>query len=181
VPLQGEEIKRRLTEFAEKWTVYEGSERAEAQTFLKLFACYGTTRESVASFEASQHGRFLDLIWPRTCLIEMKRPSEANRLAEHRAQAFDYWRHSADPDTRIPAPKYIVICAFRRFEVWEPGPLQPVAVQPEPGRWSRARGRHRCRTFLPSDLDGRPGGLSLAGWPGPKRSRLCSWPWELSS
>jgi hypothetical protein len=122
VALTGEEIRRRLAEFAQKWSVYAGSERAEAQTFLnQLFACYGTVREDVARFEDPQHGRFLDLIWDRVCIVEMKRPSEAGRLAEHRRQAFDYWRRSADPDRNLPAPRYVVLCAFRRFEVWEPG------------------------------------------------------------
>jgi len=122
VAITGEEIRRRLTEFAEKWSVYAGSERAEAQTYLnELFACYGTNRIDVARFEDSQHGRFLDLIWDRVCIVEMKRPSEANRLAEHRHQALDYWRGSANPQTNLPAPRFVVLCAFRRFEVWEPG------------------------------------------------------------
>jgi hypothetical protein len=33
-PLTSEEIKRRLAEFCARWSVYEGSERGEAQTFL---------------------------------------------------------------------------------------------------------------------------------------------------
>jgi hypothetical protein len=61
------------------------------------------------------------LIWPRRCLIEMKRPSEASRLAAHRQQAFDYWSASADPQRNQPAPRFVVLCAFQRFEVWEPG------------------------------------------------------------
>lgn len=41
--LAGEEIRRRLAEFAEKWSVYGGSERAEAQTFLnQLFVGVAT-------------------------------------------------------------------------------------------------------------------------------------------
>lgn len=120
--LTGEEVRRRLTEFAEKWSVYSGSERAEAQTFLnQLFSCYGTSREDVARFEDAQHGRFLDLIWDRVCIIEMKRPSEAGHLARHRGQALGYWRTSADPERNVPAPRYVVLCAFRRFEIWEPG------------------------------------------------------------
>lgn len=120
--LAGEEIRRRLAEFAEKWSIYSGSERAEAQTFLnQLFACYGTVREDVARFEDPQQGRFLDLIWDRVCIVEMKRPSEAGRLAQHRKQALDYWRNSANPSRNRPAPEYVVLCAFRRFEVWEPG------------------------------------------------------------
>jgi hypothetical protein len=60
------------------WSVYAGSERGEAQTFLNgLFDCYGQKRSDVATFEQPQAGRFLDLLWPRVCVIEMKAPSEA--------------------------------------------------------------------------------------------------------
>jgi hypothetical protein len=128
VPLTGEEIRERLIDFAAKWSVYEGTERSEAQTFLtQLFGCYGTERESVATFEEPQEGGFIDLLWPRVCLFEMKRPSEANRLDRHRAQALQYWTSCADPDRNIPAPTYVVLCAFKRLEIWQPGsfPDQP--------------------------------------------------------
>lgn len=131
MPLSDEEIRRRLTAFAARWSVYDRGERSEAQTFVNdLFACYGTQRIDVARFEEPQAGRFLDVIWPRVCIIEMKAPSEANRLDRHRAQALDYWQNSADDAAGIPAPKYVVICAFRRLEVWEPGgyPGQPRVV-----------------------------------------------------
>jgi hypothetical protein len=37
---------------------------------------------------------------------------------------------AADPDAGVPAPSYVVICAFRRLEIWEPGafPKQPRLV-----------------------------------------------------
>jgi hypothetical protein len=129
--MTGEEIQRRLVDFARKWSVYEGTERAEAQTFLnELFTCYGTDRfDAGARLEEPQEGRFVDLLWERRCIIEMKRPSEAGRLASHRPQALDYWRNAADPRRNIPAPRFVVLCAFRRFEVWEPGafPNEPRA------------------------------------------------------
>ncbi len=127
----GEEIQRRLVGFARKWSLYRGSERAEAQTFLnELFACYGSDRRDAgARFEEPHEGRFVDLIWPRKCIIEMKRPSEAGRLASHRDQAFGYWRNAADPAQNVPAPRYVVLCAFQRFEIWQPGdyPNEPRA------------------------------------------------------
>ena len=129
--LSGEEIRRRLVDFAARWSVYEGSERAEAQTFLnELFDCYGTNRfECGAVFEDPQSGRFLDLIWRPRCIIEMKRPSEARKLARHRKQALDYWHGSANAEQGEPAPQYVVICGFRRLEIWEPGrfPSEPRA------------------------------------------------------
>ncbi|HEX5927190.1 MAG TPA: DNA methyltransferase [Baekduia sp.] len=129
--ISGEEVGRRLVDFARKWSLYDGSERAEAQTFLNgLFECYGTDRlDAGARFEEPQSGRFLDLIWSRRCIIEMKRPSEAHRLSAHRAQAMDYWRGAADPAKNVPAPRFVVLCAFQRFEVWEPGayPNEPRA------------------------------------------------------
>ena len=60
----------------------------------------------------------------------MKAPAEADRLARHREQALVYWVNSADPKAGIPAPRYVVISAFRRMEIWEPGayPKQPRLV-----------------------------------------------------
>jgi hypothetical protein len=129
--LTGEEIRSRLSVFAARWSVYEGGERSEAQTFLnQLFECYGTPRDEVAHFEHSQAGGFGDLIWPGVCLVEMKAPIEARRLERHREQALRYWIESADPARNQPAPEWVVICAFRRLEVWQPGkfPAQPRVV-----------------------------------------------------
>jgi hypothetical protein len=132
VPLTGEDIRTNLSRFAARWSHYEGTERAEAQTFLnELFACYGTDRRAAgAEFEAPQEGRFLDLKWPGVCIIEMKAPAEAKRLSQHRKQALDYWRESADASRDIAAPRYVVLSAFHRFEVWEPGrfPREPRIV-----------------------------------------------------
>jgi hypothetical protein len=122
VPLSGEEIRRRLGEFVEQWRPYQGTERAEAQTFLnQLLSCYGTDRGQVARFEEPTGSGFIDLIWPRVCIVEMKRPSQTNRLAEHREQALEYWRNAGTP--QAPAPRYVVLCAFHTFEVWEPGAI----------------------------------------------------------
>ena len=44
----GEEIRARLSAFAARWSVYDGTERSGAQTFLnELFDCYGTERQAV--------------------------------------------------------------------------------------------------------------------------------------
>jgi hypothetical protein len=111
VPPSEDEIRRRLAEFAARWGGYQGSERAEAQTFLnELLACYGVDRQAAGvRFEEHRAGGFMDLFWPGVCIVEMKRPSEAPRLADHRAQALQYWQQSGTP--RSPAPRYVVLCA----------------------------------------------------------------------
>jgi MmeI, DNA-methyltransferase domain/MmeI, N-terminal domain/MmeI, target recognition domain/MmeI, helicase spacer domain len=122
MPPIGEEIRANLTRFVAHWSVRDGYERGEAQTFLtELFACYGQRLSDVAKFEQFQSGGFVDLIWPRVCIFEMKSASEAGRLAKHREQALGYWREAADAEKGIPAPEYVVLCAFKRFEIWEPG------------------------------------------------------------
>ncbi len=112
--------------FASKWSVYEGSERSGAQEFLiDLLRCYGQTIHAGdrdgPRFEDPKDGKFRDLYWPGVCIVEMKAPKEASSLTKHRKQALDYWHDSADPEAGVPAPPYVVICAFRRLEVWEPG------------------------------------------------------------
>lgn len=121
--LTGEEIRARLTAFAARWSLYAGSERAEAQTFLNdLLECYGSQRRAVgAEMEVRQDRGFVDFLWPGVCIVEMKAPSESKRLARHRPQAMAYWKRAADPDRGVPAPDYVVLCSFHRFEVWEPG------------------------------------------------------------
>jgi hypothetical protein len=130
VALQGEEIRRRLSEFAAAWGGYAGSEKSEAQTFLNdLLACYGVDRRAEgARFEERTVDGFMDLFWPGVCIVEMKRPSEARRLQAHREQMLRYWQSSGTPAS--PAPRYVVLCAFHRFEVWEPGAVytEPRAV-----------------------------------------------------
>lgn len=70
----GEEIRRRLSEFAAAWGGYAGTERTEAQTFLNgLLECYGTDRRAEgARFEERTADGFMDLFWPGVCIVEMK-------------------------------------------------------------------------------------------------------------
>ena len=122
MPLTGEEIRANLTRFVARWSVRRGYERGEAQTFLnELFKCYGTERSEVADFERFQEGGFVDLLWERVCLFEMKSATQSPLLRNHRRQALDYWRKAADPERNIPAPAYVVLCAFTKFEIWDPG------------------------------------------------------------
>jgi hypothetical protein len=122
--LSGEEIQANLRAFACRWAAYRGSERAEAQTFLnELFAAYGQDRRDCgALFEDPQAaGGIVDLLYPDHAIVEMKAPGEAGRLDRHRTQALDYWHHSDNLAAGAAAPPYVVLCAFSRFEVWEPG------------------------------------------------------------
>lgn len=49
MPLTGEEIRANLTRFVAHWSIRDGYERGEAQTFLtELFACYGKRLSDVA-------------------------------------------------------------------------------------------------------------------------------------
>ena len=121
MPHSAEQIRHALSEFAAKWGGYQGSERAEAQTFLnELLACYGVDRQGVgARFEEPSAGKFVDMVWPGVCLVEMKRPSEAAKLDQHREQALGYWREIGTPQQA--APPWVVLCAFHRFEIYKPG------------------------------------------------------------
>ncbi len=127
----GPEIQASLRTLAAKWADYSGTERAEAQTFLnELFACYGSDRMAVgAHFEdfATLAG-FMDLHWPEVCIVEMKRPG--THLGKARDQVKRYWEESSDPDADVAAARYVVVCSFQEFEVWEPGrfPSRPRAT-----------------------------------------------------
>ncbi len=127
----GEEIQQALRGFVGRWADYVGTERSEAQTFLNdLFACYGSDRRALgAVFEDFRSlAGFMDLHWPGVCIVEMKAPNRDLRVAQH--QVDRYWRESSDFERGISAAKYIVLCSFQRFEVWEPGrfPNRPVAT-----------------------------------------------------
>jgi hypothetical protein len=120
----GEEIQTALRKFVTQWQDYSGSERAEAQTFLnQLVECYGADRRAVgARFEDARTANgIMDMHWPGVCIVEMKAPSQADKLPAHREQALGYWHSSDDPAQDRAAPRWVVLCAFQRFEVWEPG------------------------------------------------------------
>ncbi len=130
--LSGAEIQANLRKFVAEWALYAGTERSEAQTFLNdLFECYGNNRKAAGALFEDSHtsAGIMDLFFPGVAIIEMKAPHRAEKLAEHRKQALDYWLHSSDSASDRPAPPYVVLCAFGRFEVWEPGkyPTEPRA------------------------------------------------------
>ncbi|MBX4171856.1 hypothetical protein K3M35_25035 [Rhodococcus sp. DMU2021] len=118
----GEEIQKALVKFHKKWRNYQGSEKSEAQTFLNmLFDAYGSDRLEVgAKFEAFKSSAgFMDLHWPGICIVEMKAPHV--HVTEAREQVKRYWEESADDDADVPAARWVVLCNFHQFEIWEPG------------------------------------------------------------
>lgn len=129
----GEEIQADLRGFVGRWRDYGGTERAEAQTFLnELLGCYGVDRrDSGAEFEYHRTGSgFMDLHLPERYIVEMKAPSRAERLSTHYQQVYDYWRSSSSFLEGRELARFVVLCAFQRFEIWEPGRFadSPVAV-----------------------------------------------------
>jgi len=122
VARSGPEIQAALRVLVAQWQPYVGSEKGEAQTFLnQLFACYGTDRFEIgAKFEDFRASAgFMDLHWPGICIVEMKAPNRD--VSVGRAQVKRYWEESADEDADIPAARWVVLCSFQKFEIWEPG------------------------------------------------------------
>jgi len=131
-----DEIRSSLDELVAKWADYPGTERSASQTFLnQLIAAYTGSADAMqagARFEEfgsrDEGSGFMDLYWPDVVIVEMKAPKESRRLDQHRAQALDYWRNSADQKTGVAAPPYLVLCSIKQFEIWQPGkfPTAPV-------------------------------------------------------
>lgn len=137
----GEEIQKYLTKLGKKWADYNGTEKSEAQTFLnQLFDAYGSDRIEVgAQFEAFKSSAgFMDLHWPGVCIIEMKAPHVD--VSSAREQVKKYWEESADESSDTPAAQWVVLCNFKRFEIWEPGrfpkaPRTTFALEDLPSRY----------------------------------------------
>ena len=131
-----DDIRSALVDLANRWVTYEGTERSASQTFLnQLIAAYTGSDDVMgagARFEEfgvrDEGSGFMDLYWRDVVIVEMKAPSQSRRLDQHRAQALDYWRNSANSEKGIAAPPFLVLCSIRQFEIWEPGkyPTAPV-------------------------------------------------------
>jgi len=124
----GAEIEADLRAFVKRWEAYAGSEKAEAQTFLnELFAAYGTDRLAAGALfeDFKSSAGFMDLHWPGHLIVEMKKPGVA--LAKADDQRIRYWQESSDAKEGIPAARFVVLCNFHEFEIWEPGrfPKEP--------------------------------------------------------
>jgi len=118
----GAEIEAGLRAFVKRWGSYAGSEKSEAQTFLnELFAAYGTDRKAVGALfeDFKSSAGFMDLHWPGELIVEMKKPGIP--LAKADDQRIRYWQESSDAANGIPAARWVILCNFHEFEVWEPG------------------------------------------------------------
>lgn len=135
MPRTLQDVRTALEALAERWKGFQGTEKAASQTFLnELISAYtGATDAMAAGARLEEFGGrddgsgFMDLYWPGVAIIEMKAPNQTLRLDQHRAQALDYWRNSADAATHLEAPGHLVLCSFGRFEIWEPGRFPPRA------------------------------------------------------
>jgi hypothetical protein len=133
-----EDIRSALTALVERWANYDGTERSASQTFLnQLVAAYNGANDAMAAgarfeeFGVRDEGSgFMDLFWKDVVIIEMKAPSQSRRLDQHRSQALDYWRNSANQEAGVAAPPFLVLCSIHQFEVWQPGkfPNAPVDI-----------------------------------------------------
>jgi len=124
----GAEIEAALHAFVKRWGSYTGSERSEAQTFLnELFDAYGTDRKAIGALfeDFKSSAGFMDLHWPGHLIFEMKKPGVP--LAKADDQRIRYWQESSDAANGIPAARWVVLCNFHEFEIWEPGrfPKEP--------------------------------------------------------
>ncbi len=134
------QIRDRLTAFVARWSQRQGDEKSEAQTFLgELLDCYDTgwrERQELRFEHRYPSGGFADLLWKGNVLVEMKSKWTTEKLPEtHWRQVFDYWDRSSFPDEGIGAPRYVLLCSFDRFVIWEPGEFPvPVAERPGPPR-----------------------------------------------
>ncbi len=118
MPISWNEIKSRAITFSKEWQNIS-SEDAEAKTFWnEFFEVFGRDRKRLASFEhrvKKQNGGDgkVDLLWPGELLVEHK--SKGKNLDRAHQQALDYFPGIKDRDL----PKYIVVCDFARFRVYD--------------------------------------------------------------
>lgn len=75
----------------------------------------------------------MDLHWPGTLIIEMKKPGIPVESARDQIQR--YWLESSDDESDTPAARFVIICNFHTFEIWEPGrfPTKPRLTVPLQG------------------------------------------------
>lgn len=109
-----EEIRFNAERFAREHGDYRDEEK-QAQTFLNdFFGIFGIKRSDVAEFEYPVKNpggttEFIDLLWPKKVLVEMK--SRGRRMSEAMDQAFGYYALLRKDEE----PRYILACDFENW------------------------------------------------------------------
>ncbi len=136
-----ENIEERLRDFVSYVEKnLEGYEKGEAQLFLeRLFKSFGNegVKEAGAEFEAQVKidgkTKYIDLLWPKVVLIEMKSRREKN-LAVHFRQARNYWIGLFERQT-----EYVILCNFDEIWVYnwryQSVPVSKIKLKDLPKRW----------------------------------------------
>lgn len=119
------EICDRARQFSREWADAK-SEKSEKHIFwYEFFNVFGIPFKSVAVFEESIRSvrgtyGFIDLFWKGVLLVEHKTLGKSLSRAE--SQAFDYCSDLAREDRHEEIPRYVVICDFARFSLFNLDP-----------------------------------------------------------
>lgn len=119
------ETRDRALRFSKEWAKARHEEQDKQTYWNEFFECFGVPRKSVAVFEHAVanlkgHYGFLDLFWPGIMLIEHK--SRGASLDKAESQAFKYLEDLAREGRHEAMPRYIVLCDFMRFAVYDLDP-----------------------------------------------------------
>ncbi|MEX2176648.1 MAG: DNA methyltransferase [Pirellulaceae bacterium] len=120
--LSWNEVRDRALTFARRWSG-EASEAGGKQTFWnEFFAVFGLDRRSVAAFEVAVRSlrgqyNYIDLLWRGMLLVEHK--SFGKRLDAAESQAFDYIADLARAGRSEEIPRYVIVCDFARFVLYD--------------------------------------------------------------
>ena len=125
------EIRHRALLFSRTWQ-HATSESADKQTFWnEFFDIFGISRRVFATFESPVRRRtgstgFIDLLWPGKILVEHKSAGESLDAAE--SQAFSYIRNLAETGRGDDIPRYVLLCNFRRFALYDLEPEHQIGI-----------------------------------------------------
>jgi len=120
--LSWNEVRDRAIRFSRDWSEATDEERDKQTFWNAFFDVFGVPRRSVASFEqavAKARGSygFIDLFWPGVLLVEHK--SRGASLTKAESQAFAYLHDLAREGRHDAVPRYIVLCDFARFALYD--------------------------------------------------------------
>jgi hypothetical protein len=116
--LSWNEIKDRAIKFSKEWAE-TFNENADAKPFLiEFFNVFGIIQRKVSTFEhrvkkLDDHDGYIDMLWKGNLLVEMK--SKGKDLDKAYSQAREY----LDGLKQIELPKYVLICDFERFRLYD--------------------------------------------------------------